>query len=144
LNMDSEKLNILFVCNGNSFRSQIAEGWARALKGDQYNFYSAGLQPHGVNPKAIELMAEVGIDISQQSSDHIDDLEVEFDLIFTVCGDSLDGCVVFDPGQRVVKIDIDAPTKLAKAAASPAEADGHYRRVRDDIRAFVEGIEAYL
>jgi len=142
--MDNEKLNILFVCNGNSFRSQIAEGWAKALKGDQYNFYSAGLQPHGVNPKAIKLMAEVGIDISQQTSDHIDDLGLEFDLIFTVCGDSLDGCVVFEPAQRVVKIDIDAPTKLAKAAASQEEADGHYRRARDDIREFVERLESYL
>jgi len=142
--MGNEKLNILFVCHGNSFRSQIAEGWAKALKGDKYNFYSAGLQPHGVNPKAIALMAEVGIDISQQTSDHIDDLEVAFDLIFTVCGDSLDGCVVFDPTQRVVKVDIDAPTRLAKVAASVEEADGHYRRVRDDIREFVEQLESYL
>lgn len=139
--MAMRKLNIVFVCNGNSFRSQMAEGWGHALKGDRYNFYSAGVSPHGVNPKAVELMAQAEVDISQQYAKHVDELEIDIDVIFTLCGDS---CPSFAKAQRVVKVDIPAPSKLAASAKSEAEAERCYGEVRDQVRRFVESIDQYL
>ncbi len=135
------RLNLVFVCNGNSFRSQLAEGWGRALLADCYNIFSAGFEPHGVNPKAVALMAEAGVDISQQTSKHLDELTIRPDYIFTLCGDA---CPVFSAPCPIIKIDIPAPGKLAAAATTPEAADEAYRQVREQVRVFVENIEQYL
>ncbi len=142
--MMEKKLNILFLCTGNSCRSQMAEGWGRALKGDQYNFFSAGIETHGLNPNAVQVMAEAGVDISGHSSDNVNDLGAEFDVVFTVCGHADENCPVFPGAPRVIHVGFDDPPKLAKTAKTEAEALGHYRRVRDEIRGFVERIEEYL
>ncbi len=140
----NEKLNILFLCTGNSCRSQMAEGWGKALKGGKYNFYSAGIETHGLNPNAVKVMAEAGADISNHRSDNVNDLGVVFDVVFTVCGHADENCPVFSGAPRLIHVGFDDPPKLAKSALTEAEALDHYRRVRDEIRAFVEVIESHL
>jgi len=82
-----KKRKILFLCTGNSCRSQMAEGWARHLKGDVIEPYSAGIETHGLNPKAVQVMAEAGVDISGHQSKNLDELnDVPFDYVVTVCG----------------------------------------------------------
>ncbi len=137
----AEKLKILFLCTGNSCRSQMAEGWAQTLKGDLIEPHSAGTDPHGMNARAIQVMAEAGVDISKHTSKHVDDvMYVPFDYVVTVCGHADQTCPVF-PGQtRVVHVGFDDPPKLAQGAATEEEALSHYRRVRDEIQAFVSGL----
>ena len=135
------KKNILFLCTGNSCRSQMAEGWARALKGDLFDVYSAGVVRHGMNPSAVRVMAEAGVDISGQTSKTVDDLPpVEFDAIITLCGHANETCPFFRGSARRMHAGFDDPPALAADAATEEEALGHYRRVRDEIRAFVEGM----
>ncbi len=122
----------------------MAEGWARALKGDQHNFYSAGIVRHGLNPSAVKVMAESGVDISAHTSDAVDDLGVELDIIFTVCGHAHEHCPVFSSAPKVIHAGFDDPPRLARDATTEEEALGHYRRVRDEIRVFVEGLDAYF
>lgn len=132
------KLNVLFLCTGNSCRSQMAEAWARHLKGDAINAYSAGVSPHGMNDRAIGVMKEAGVDLAGHSSKHVDTLvDVPFDYVVTVCGHANETCPVFPGRTKVVHVGFDDPPKLAEAAASEAEALSHYRRVRDEIKAFV-------
>jgi arsenate reductase len=133
------KLRVLFLCTGNSCRSQMAEGWARRLKSDNIDPHSAGVEPHGMNKLAIQVMMETGVDISQQRSKHVDELkDVPFDYVVTVCDDAYEACPVFQEKTKVVHVGFDDPPRLAKTAANEAEALAHYRRVRDEIRAFVE------
>lgn len=139
-----KKQNILFLCTGNSCRSQMAEGWARALKGDQYKFYSAGIEAHGLNVNAVKVMAEAGVDISGHSSDKVGDLAVNFDVVFTVCGHAHETCPVFSGAPKMIHVGFNDPPKLAADAETEEEALQHYRRVRDEIRAFIENIEEYL
>jgi len=135
------KLKVLFLCTGNSCRSQMAEGWARALKGDVIEPYSAGVLPHGLDPRAVRAMAEVGVDISGQRSKHVDTLkETEFDYVVTVCDSAREACPVFPGRTRMVHRDFDDPPILARNARSEEEALAHYRRVRDEIRRFVESL----
>ncbi len=141
--MAQQKPNILFVCSGNSFRSQIAEGWGRVLKGEKYAFYSAGINPHDINPNAVKVMDEVGIDLSSHLPKKISDLPVKPDVIFTVCSKAREACPAVD-GARVIHVDIDAPSALARQAKTEEEAFNVYRRVRDDIREFVDRIESYI
>lgn len=137
--MSREKLKILFLCTGNSCRSQMAEGWARHLKGDLIEAYSAGIEAHGLNPNAIKVMAEAGVDISLQQSKHVGMvLGVKFDYVVTVCGHASENCPWFPATARIVHVGFDDPPKLARDARSEEEALSHYRRVRDEIRAFVE------
>ena len=132
------KLKILFLCTGNSCRSQMAEGWARHLKSDAIEAYSAGIETHGLNPRAVKVMGEAGVDISGHTSKTTADLGgVEFDYVVTVCGHAAETCPVFPAKTRVVHQGFDDPPRLAKEAASEEEALGHYRRVRDEIKAFV-------
>ncbi len=131
------KLRVLFLCTGNSCRSQMAEGWARALKSDGIDAYSAGTKPHGLNPLAVRAMAEVGVDISQHASKRLEDIGVSFDVVITVCDSAHESCPV-TPGVRTVHVGFDDPPRLAKAVKSDEEAMPHYRRVRDEIRAFIE------
>ena len=141
----ADKLKILFLCTGNSCRSQMAEGWAEALKADVVEPHSAGIDPHGMNERAIKVMAEAGVDISHHSSKHVDDvMYVDFDYVVTVCGHADETCPVF-PGQtKVIHVGFDDPPKLAQGAATEEEALAPYRRVRDEIKIFVSGLPENL
>lgn len=134
-----DKLKVLFLCTGNSCRSQMAEGWARALKGDQIEAHSAGIETHGLNSNAVKVMAEAGVDIHQHRSKTVDALrDVAFDYVVTVCGHAHETCPVWLGGKaKVVHVGFDDPPKLAKLAKTEEETLGHYRRVRDEIAAFV-------
>jgi arsenate reductase len=137
----ADKLGILFLCTGNSCRSQMAEGWARALRSDDLEPYSAGIETHGLNPHAVRVMAEAGVDISGHRSRHVDELaDVPLDLVITVCSHAHESCPVFPGTVRVAHHGFDDPPALARGAASEQEALDHYRRVRDEIRAFVAGL----
>ncbi len=134
-----KKKTILFLCTGNSCRSQMAEGWARALRADTIDAYSAGIETHGLNPFAVRAMAEADIDISGQRSKHVDELsEIDFDLVVTVCGHAHEHCPVFLTASPVCHIGFDDPPLLATDAKTDEEALVHYRRVRDEIRQAVE------
>ena len=136
---------ILFLCTGNSCRSQMAEGFARHLKGDQLEAYSAGIETHGLNPHAVKVMAEAGVDISAQTSKHVDSLkDIELDYVVTVCDHAAERCPVFSGNSRVIHRSFDDPPKLAQNARSQEEALVHYRRVRDEIRVFVESLPEAL
>jgi arsenate reductase len=132
------KLKVLFLCTGNSCRSQMAEGWARKLKSDWVEPYSAGIETHGLNPDAVRVMAEAGVDISAQRSKHLDEFRgVEVDYVVTVCGHAHEHCPVFTGAAKVVHVGFDDPPKLAVNALSEEERLTPYRRVRDEIRDFV-------
>ena len=136
---------ILFLCTGNSCRSQMAEGFARHLKGDQLEAYSAGIETHGLNPHAVKVMAEAGVDISAQTSKHVDSLkDIELDYVVTVCDHAAERCPIFPGESRVIHRSFDDPPKLAQNADSQEEALDHYRRVRDEIRVFVESLPEAL
>lgn len=138
-------MKILFLCTGNSCRSQMAEGWACHLKGEEFEAYSAGVETHGLNPNAVKVMAEVGIDISGHRSQHIDEFrDVELDHVITVCGHAHESCPVFPGRTKVTHVGFDDPPRLAKEAATEEEALDCYRRVRDEIRAFVETLPEAL
>jgi arsenate reductase len=135
------KKNVLFLCTGNSCRSQMAEGWGKALKADSFNFYSAGTKKHGLNPNAVKVMQEVGIDISQHQSNTTDEFpELKMDFVFTVCSDAHENCPFF-PGGKVVHIGFDDPPRLTKEMKDEEEILSVYRRVRDEIKEMVMNIE---
>jgi arsenate reductase len=139
------RLKILFLCTGNSCRSQMAEGWARYLKRNQIEAYSAGVDPKPLNPDAVKVMAEAGVDISGQKSKHVDAVKnLDFDYVVTVCDPARQACPVFPGPTRSVHVPFDDPPELAKTAATRGEALAHYRRVRDQIRKFVEGLPGSL
>ena len=145
MSQDHQKMKILFLCTGNSCRSQMAEGWARALKSDSIDTCSAGIETHGLNPNAVRVMAEAGVDISTHRSKHVDELkDIAFDYVVTVCDHAHESCPLFPGKTRVVHVGFDDPPRLADAAKSEEDAIGHYRRVRDEIRRFVEGLPASL
>lgn len=136
---------ILFLCTGNSCRSQMAEGWARALKADQFEAFSAGTEEHGLNPIAVQVMAEAGVDISGHRSKTLDTLsDHSFDLVVTVCGDADRRCPSFTGAPRIVHAGFDDPPRLAAGIEDAQEALKPYRRVRDEIRRFVETLPGEL
>ena len=140
-----DKLKILFLCTGNSCRSQMAEGWARHLQGTCIEPFSAGLEAHGLNPRAVAVMREAGVDISGQRSQRVEGvMNVEFDYVVTVCDHANEHCPVFPGRARMVHVGFDDPPRLAENTKSDEEALGHYRRVRDEIRAFVQTLPATL
>lgn len=117
----------------------MAEGWARHLLGDRVEAYSAGIETRGLNPHAVKAMAESGVDISSHRSKHVDELRgIEFDTVFTVCGYADENCPMFPGKTRVIHKGFDDPPKLAENAQSEEEALAHYRRVRDEIKAWIE------
>jgi arsenate reductase (thioredoxin) len=133
------KLKILFLCTGNSCRSQMAEGWTRALKGHAIEPYSAGVEVHGMNSLAVRVMAESGVDISKQRSKHVRELmDIPFDFVITVCDQANESCPIFPGNAKRVHVGFDDPPKLAKLAKSEDEALPYYRLVRDQIKKFVE------
>jgi len=129
---------VLFLCTGNACRSQMAEGWARALLSDRLEAHSAGILARGLDLRAVRVMTEAGIDISGQRSKTLDALgAVEFDLVITVCADADRNCPTFTGRTRKLHVGFDDPPRLAENAKEEEEALGHYRRVRDQIHAFV-------
>ena len=141
----AEKLNILFLCTGNSCRSQMAEGWARHLKADAINAYSAGIETHGLNLNAVKVMAEAGVDISSHQSQNVDEFkDVDFDFVITVCGHANEHCPIFSGNAKIVHVGFDDPPKLAAEVDTKEEKIACYRRVRDEIKAFVETLPASL
>jgi arsenate reductase (thioredoxin) len=141
----SKKVRILFLCTGNSCRSQMAEGWARALKPELIEPFSAGVVKHGMNERAVRVMAEAGVDISHQYSKTVDELPtVEFDYVVTLCGHAEENCPYFPGKATRVHRGFDDPPALAAGASSEEEALAHFRRVRDEIREFVAGMPENL
>ena len=139
------KLKVLFLCTGNSCRSQMAEGWAQVLHGDRLEPYSAGTAPGRVDPRAIQVMREAGIDLSGHRSMHLEELiGVDFDWVVTVCDRANESCPILTGKVHRLHAGFDDPPRLAAGAATEVEALGHYRRVRDEIRAFVETLPSLL
>ena len=139
------KLKVLFLCTGNSCRSQMAEGWARALKGDVLEAYSAGIETHGMNPRAVKVMAEAGVDISKHYSKTPQDIgPVQFDYVVTVCGHANESCPIFPGKTKVVHVGFEDPPKLTKDMPDGEGKLAVYRRVRDEIRKFVETLPEAL
>ena len=135
----NDRRRVLFLCTGNSCRSQIAEGWARQLKSDEIQPYSAGTHPSELNSLAVKVMAEAGVDISEQRPKHVNDLHgIDFDTVVTVCDAANESCPTLPGNATRLHVAFDDPPKLAANAKNEEEALVHYRRVRDEIKAFVE------
>jgi arsenate reductase len=131
-------MNILFLCTGNSCRSQMAEGWGRTLGGKGFTFESAGIEAHGKNPHAIAVMAEAGVDISQQESTVVSPAMLEqADLVVTVCGHADELCPVLPPGVRKLHWPLADP---AKATGSEEEILERFRATREEVRQRVAGL----
>jgi len=142
---DDKKFKILYLCTGNSCRSQMAEGFTRRLVKDQIDAYSAGIDPKGIDPRAIQVMAEVGIDITRQQSKSTDDIKnMEFDFVITLCDNAQKTCPTFPAKTSVVHMGFDDPPRLAENSKDEEDALEHYRRVRDEIRGFVEKLPEIL
>jgi arsenate reductase len=122
----------------------MAEGWGKHLKGDKYNFYSAGTKKHGLNPNAIAVMKEAGVDITTHESNITEELgDVKMDVVFTVCSDAHENCPYF-PGGKIIHFGFDDPPRLTKDLSDPLEILPVYRRVRDEIKIFVTEIEKHI
>jgi arsenate reductase len=138
-------LKILFLCTGNSCRSQMAEGWARSLHQGVIQAFSAGTTPTPVNPLAIQVMREAGVDISGQVSKHLNQFMNErFDAVITVCDSAREACPVFSDDVKKLHFYFDDPPALAKDARTEAERLAVYRRVRDEIKVMVEKLPLLL
>jgi arsenate reductase len=138
-------MNILFLCTGNSCRSQMAEGWARHLKKGQFSAFSAGIERHGLNPYAIRVMQEAGVDMGGHTSKTLDDLPgLEFDAVITLCGHASETCPFF-PGQVLrMHQGFDDPPSICSGMTDENEILVVYRRVRDEIRDFVQSLPGSL
>jgi arsenate reductase len=140
-----EKLKILFLCTGNSCRSQMAEGFTRAIKGDEIEAFSAGIETHGLNPDAVKVMKEAGVDISSHKSQNITEFKEEtFDYVVTVCGHAHETCPFFPGNSKVVHVGFDDPPKLALEFDDEEEKLNCYRKVRDQIKEFVSKLPENL
>ena len=142
---NNPRCKILFLCTGNSCRSQMAEGWTHHLWGDTFYVYSAGIETHGLNPNAVKVMAEAGVDISTYKSKNVNDLlHIPFDFVITVCGHAYENCPYFSGKAKVLHIGFDDPPKLVADAKTEEEVLGHYGRVRDEIKAYVETLPEFF
>ena len=136
---DDHRTKVLFLCTGNSCRSQMAEGWARALRADDIAAWSAGVETHGLNPHAVEVMAEAGVDISGQRSKNVREvMDVPFDVVVTVCSHAHETCPTFPASARVIHVGFDDPPHAGMEALNDEAVLSVYRRVRDEIRAYIE------
>jgi arsenate reductase len=134
----SEKINLLFLCTGNSCRSQMAEGLCRHFRGDVIEACSAGIEEHGLNPLAVKAMSEIGIDISQHRSKTVDTInQQKLDYVVTVCGHANETCPLFPTATKMIHQGFDDPPKLAQNAMNEEQALIHYRRVRDEIKEYI-------
>ena len=139
------KLRILFLCTGNSCRSQMAEGWAKHLKGNSVNAFSAGIEKHGLNPFAVKVMKEAGIDISSHFSKTLDELtHIQFDYVITVCGHAHETCPAFPGNAKVIHKGFDDPPAMAKECNTEEEKLDCFRKVRDQIKSFVDSLPESL
>ncbi|HAM36102.1 MAG TPA: arsenate reductase [Elusimicrobia bacterium] len=135
-------LKVLFLCTGNSCRSQMAEGWAKALKSAEVEAYSAGVEPKGLHPLAVKVMAEAGVDISEQRSKHVRTLkDIPFDYVVTVCDNARESCPLFPLKTKIIHAGFEDP---AAAKGSEDEVLSVFRRVRDEMRDFVQGLPQKL
>jgi arsenate reductase len=144
-----QKAKVLFLCTGNSCRSQMAEGWARFLKATSIEAYSAGTNPQGLNQYAVLVMKEVGVDISNQTSKHLEEMKkIQFDLVVTVCDDVYETCPYFPGNHQTLHVGFEDPPRIAKTlqenGATLEEQLDSYRKVRDEIKAFVESLQIPL
>ena len=138
-------MRILFLCTGNSCRSQMAEGWARHLKDGVLTACSAGIVRHGLNPYALKVMAEAGVDMSGHTSKTVDELPAgDIDVVVTLCGHANETCPFFPGRVRRVHRGFDDPPSLCAGMTDEAEIMAVYRRVRDEIREFVAGLPGSL
>jgi arsenate reductase len=147
--MTDQKLKLLFLCTGNSCRSQMAEGWTRHLKGELIEAYSAGIETHGLNPHMVKVMAEVGVDVTSQKSENIRDFaDTQLDVVVTVCGHAHETCPVFPANCKVVHSGFPDPPKIAKELAAQGASEDEqldcYRKVRDEIKSYVESLPNFL
>ncbi|MFK5983969.1 MAG: arsenate reductase ArsC [Pseudomonadota bacterium] len=141
LGSTNKKQKILFLCTGNSCRSQMAEGWAKKLKTDIFDVYSAGIETHGLNPYAVEVMAEAGVDISMQKSQCIDSFnDIKLDILVTVCTHAHHTCRTIAAKHKIIHVGFDDPPSITKGYTNKDEILEVYRIVRDQIRTFVEGL----
>ncbi len=141
--MGDQKLKILFLCTGNACRSQMAEGWTRHLKNDVIDVFSAGVETHGVDPRAVAVMKEEGVDISHHRSKHVSEFQdKKMDVVITVCDQAKESCPFFPLAGKKVHQGFADPPALAKDVAQKGGDENArldcYRKVRDEIRAFVE------
>ena len=139
------RYRILFLCTGNSCRSQMAEGWTRTLKKDRIEVYSAGTEVHGLDPLAVQVMAEVGVDISGHTAKHVDTVRhIAYDAVITVCDNARETCPFFTGAKRILHAGFQDPPAMAKILAAKGagikEQLDCYRQVRDEIRALVESL----
>lgn len=133
------KINILFLCTGNSCRSQMAEGWAKKLKSEIITAYSAGIETHGLNPNAVKVMKEVGVDISQNKSQHVEELKnIDFDYVITVCGHANENCPIIFTDAKVIHVGFDDPPKMAEKLNKQEDQLNCYKKVRDEIKSFIK------
>ena len=139
-----KKKNIMFLCTGNSCRSQMAEGWARKYWGNEFNVYSAGTKKHGMNERAMKVMKEAGVDLSSHYSKTVEELpQVMFDYVVTVCDHAHENCPYF-PSGKIVHVGFQDPPALTKEMTNEEEILSVYRRVRDEIEAFVKDMKKTL
>jgi arsenate reductase (thioredoxin) len=148
---DLPKLRVLFLCTGNACRSQMAEGWARVLKGSEIEPFSAGIIAAGLDPLAVAAMAEAEVDISTQHSKSVDELRYaatgalpQYEYVVTLCGNAHETCPAFPGPARIMHAGFDDPPSLARGAATREAALLHYRRVRDEIREFIARLPGAL
>jgi arsenate reductase (thioredoxin) len=143
--IDDRKLKILFLCTGNTCRSQMAEGLTRHLKSNIIEPYSAGVDPGEINPRAVKSLAEIGIDISVGFPKTIESLiHIVFDYVITLCDRANESCPLFPGKTKRLHWGFEDPPKLAENAATEDEAMSHYHRVRDEIKDFVEKLPKVL
>ncbi|MCK4837956.1 MAG: arsenate reductase ArsC [Desulfobulbaceae bacterium] len=141
----AHKIKILFLCTGNSCRSQMAEGWAKHLHAAALEPFSAGIEKHGLNPVAVKVMTEVGIDISGQKSKLTTELAgISFDYIVAVCDQAATSCPVFPGPGKIVRRSFPDPPEMAAVKTTEKEKLECYRKVRDEIKDFVKGLPENL
>lgn len=134
----NKKLNVLFLCTGNSCRSQMAEGWARALLSDRIEACSAGIETHGLNRYAVKVMGEAGVDITNHKSQLLSEFDAEsIDLVITVCDNAKESCPIFPGNCKVVHHSFQDPPKMALGFEDEEDKTDCYRKVRDEIKRFI-------
>ncbi len=139
------KPRVLFLCTGNSCRSQMAEGWAKRLKAGDLDSFSAGIEIHDLNPRAVRVMAECGVDISGHYSKSLGEFAGEtFDYVVTVCCHAHESCTVFPGGAKTIHVPFDDPPRLAEGAKNEVGTLAHYRWVRDEIREYIKRLPGGL
>lgn len=143
----SNPLKLLFLCKGNSCRSQMAEGFCKFFKREEYDAYSAGMEARGLDPYAVIVMQEIGIDISSQLSKTVNELkliDLTFDYVITVCSEEDEICPYYHAKLGYIHHPFDDPPKLAIHEKTEEDKLRHYRRVRDEIKSFIETLPSHL